>query len=292
MTNPPRSWLFIPGDSERKLAKAGQTGAHALIIDLEDAVAADRKATGRAMTGEWLRHAADSRPDSQVWVRINALDTGLWRDDLAAVIGGAPVGIMVPKAEGPVQIAQISDALDALERAHGLPVGQTRILPLVSETARAAVTIAAYADAVLPRLAGLTWGAEDLGAALGVTRKRDQRGRWTDAFRMVRAQTLLVAHAAGVWAIDTLHADFRDEAGLAVVASEAAADGFAGMLAIHPAQVPVINRAFAPDAAALAQARAIVAAFAANPGIGALQIDGKMIDQPHLRQARALLGMA
>ena len=143
----------------------------------------------------------------------------------------------------------------------------------------------------MPRLAGLTWGAEDLGADIGVTRKRDARGRWTDAFRFVRAQTLLVAHALGVLAIDTLHADFRDEAGLAVVAAEAAADGFAGMLAIHPSQVPVINRAFAPDEAALAEARAIVAAFATNPGVGALQIDGKMIDQPHLRQARALLGL-
>jgi len=292
MSIPPRSWLFIPGDSERKLAKARGTGAHALIIDLEDAVAADRKAAGRAMTGEWLAHEAGQGAQAPVWVRINALDTACWHDDLAAVIAGAPAGIMVPKAEGPAQIAKISTALDALERAHGLPVGQTRLLPLVSETARAAVTIAAYADAALPRLAGLTWGAEDLGAALGVTRKRDPRGRWTDAFRMVRAQTLLVAHAAGVWAIDTLHADFRDEAGLATVAGEAAADGFAGMLAIHPEQVAVINRAFAPDETALAEARAIVDAFAANPGAGALQIDGKMIDQPHLRQARALLGIA
>jgi citrate lyase subunit beta/citryl-CoA lyase len=290
MTSPPRSWLFIPGDSERKLAKARDTGAHALIIDLEDAVAADRKATGRAMTAAWL-HEQAGRPGGQpIWVRINAVETGLWRDDLAAIIAAGPAGIMVPKAEGPAQIAMISHELDGLEHAHGLAPGQTRILPLVSETARAAVTIAAYASADLPRVAGLTWGAEDLGAALGVTRKRDARGRWTDAFRMVRAQTLLVAHAAGCWAIDTLHADFRDEAGLALVAAEAAADGFAGMLAIHPAQVPVINRAFAPDEAALAEARTIVAAFAANPGVGTLQIDGKMLDHPHLRAAKALLG--
>jgi len=292
MTPIPRSWLFIPGDSERKLAKASGTGADALIIDLEDAVSADRKQAGRALTREWLHDKSGGAADQQVWVRINAVDTGLWHDDLAAIIAGAPAGIMVPKAEGPGQIAVIGEALDALERAHGLPPGQTRILPLVSETARAAVTIPAYVDATLPRLAGLTWGAEDLGAALGVTRKRDERGRWTDTFRLVRAQTLLVAHAVGVWAIDTLHADFRDEAGLATVAAAAASDGFAGMLAIHPAQVAVINRAFAPDDAALAEARAIVAAFAANPGVGALQIDGKMIDQPHLRQARALLGLA
>ena len=291
MTSIPRSWLFIPGDSERKLAKARQTGAHALIIDLEDAVSADRKDAGRALTSAWLHQKAGSTADSQVWVRINAVDTGLWREDLAAIIAGAPAGIMVPKAEGPDQIAQIGAELDVLERAHGLNPGQTRILPLVSETARAAVTIPAYVDARLPRLAGLTWGAEDLGAALGVTRKRDERGRWTDTFRLVRAQTLLVAHAVGVWAVDTLHADFRDETGLATVAAAAAADGFAGMLAIQPAQVAVINRAFAPDEAALTEARAIVAAFAANPGVGALQIDGKMIDQPHLRQARALLGL-
>lgn len=288
MTLIPRSWLFIPGDSERKLAKATQTGAHALIIDLEDAVTADRKPLGRAMTGEWLQQASDK---SRVWVRINAVDTGLWREDLAAIIAAAPAGIMVPKAAGPGEIAMIDAELTALEHAHGLAPGQVRIVPLISETARAAVTIPAYVDATLPRLAGLTWGAEDLGAALGAARKRDAHGRWTDTFRMVRAQTLLVAHAVGCWAIDTLHADFRDEAGLAVVATEAAADGFAGMLAIHPAQVAVINQAFAPDEAALHEARAIVAAFAANPGVGALQIDGKMVDQPHLRQARALLGL-
>jgi citrate lyase subunit beta/citryl-CoA lyase len=294
MTHPPRSWLFIPGDSPRKLAKARDSGAHAVIIDLEDAVAAENKAEGRAVTGEWLRH--EPRSAQPVWVRINAVDTGLWHDDLASIVAASAAqanlaGIMVPKAEGPAQIAQISAAIDTLEQAHGLPQGAIRIVALVSETARAAVTIPSYCDAVLPRLAAITWGAEDLGAVLGATRKRDARGRWTDAFRLVRAQTLLVAHAVGCGAIETLHADFRDEAGLAQAAAEAAADGFAGMLAIHPAQVAVINRAFAPDDAALAEARAIVAAFAANPGAGTLQIDGRMIDQPHLRQARALLGL-
>jgi citrate lyase subunit beta/citryl-CoA lyase len=287
----PRSWLFVPGDSDRKLAKAHGTGAHALIIDLEDAVAADRKPVGRALTGEWLNGQSATAGQTPLWVRINAVETGLWHEDLAAVVGPALCGIMVPKAAGPDQIAQISAALDTLEQARGLAPGHTRIVALVSETARAAATIPAYVHTPLARLAGLTWGAEDLGAELGVRRKRDARGRWTDAFRMVRAQTLLVAHAIGAWPIDTLHADFRDEAGLATVAAEAAADGFAGMLAIHPAQVPIINAAFAPDEAALAAARAIVAAFAANPGAGTLQIDGSMIDQPHLRAARALLGL-
>lgn len=287
----PRSWLFVPGDSDRKLAKAHGTGAHALIIDLEDAVAADRKPVGRALTGEWLQAQTQLADQCPLWVRINAVETGLWHEDLAAVVGPALRGVMVPKAAGPDQIAQISAALDRLEAARGLAPGHTRIVALVSETARAAATIPAYLDRPLPRLEGLTWGAEDLGAELGVLRKRDARGRWTDAFRVVRAQTLLVAHAVGAWAIDTLHADFRDAGGLATAAAEAAGDGFAGMLAIHPAQVPIINAAFEPDEAALAAARAIVAAFAANPGAGTLQIDGRMVDQPHLRAARALLGL-
>lgn len=288
----PRSWLFVPGDSAKKLAKGPETGAHALIVDLEDAVAPSAKAEARRVTREWLdAHRKQVTMRKQVhWVRINAVDTGLWRDDLAAVLPGAPAGIMLPKAEGPEQVRMIAAEIYELEQKNGIPVGQTKILPLVSETPRAALTIGAYADAPMPRLAGLTWGAEDLGAALGAGRKRDENGLWTDAFRFVRAQTLLAAHAVGVWAIDTLHADFRDEDGLRRAALAARGDGFAGMLAIHPAQVPVINAAFAPSEAELAEAQAIVAAFAANPGAGTLQLDGRMIDQPHLKQAKALLG--
>ncbi|WP_408586450.1 HpcH/HpaI aldolase/citrate lyase family protein [Novosphingobium sp.] len=288
----PRSWLFVPGDSEKKLGKGPETGAHALIVDLEDAVAPSAKAEARRVTRGWLdAHRKQVTLRKQVhWVRINAVDTGLWRDDLAAVMPGAPEGIMLPKAEGPDQVRMIAAEIYELEQKNGIPNGQTKILPLVSETPRAALTIGAYADAPMPRLAGLTWGAEDLGAAIGAGRKRDENGLWTDAFRFVRAQTLLAAHAAGVWAIDTLHADFRDEEGLRRVALAARGDGFAGMLAIHPAQVPVINAAFAPSEAELAEAQAIVAAFAANPGAGTLQLDGRMIDQPHLKQAKALLG--
>lgn len=288
----PRSWLFIPGDSPRKLAKARDSGADAVIIDLEDAVAPERKGEARQTTSEWLR--GETHKAQQVWVRINAFDTPHWREDCDAIVaaaGGVLNGIMLPKAEGPAAVTMLGDMLGELEAEHGLAPGALGILPLVSETPRSAATIAAYCFATPPRLAGLTWGAEDLGAAIGVRRKRTADGRWTDAFRMVRAQTLLVAHALGVGAIDTLHADFRDEAGLARVASDAAADGFSGMLAIHPAQVAPINAAFAPDEASLAEARAIVAAFAANPDAGTLQIDGRMIDRPHLRQARALLGL-
>jgi citrate lyase subunit beta/citryl-CoA lyase len=289
----PRSWLFVPGDSEKKLLKTPETGAHALIVDLEDAVAVSAKPAARRMTRDWLevhRRQITMRKQAR-WVRINAVETGLWREDLAAVMPGAPEGIMLPKAEGPEQIRQVAAEIYELEQRHGIPNGQTRLLPLVSETPRAALTITAYMDASMPRLAGLTWGAEDLSAELGAARKRDADGHWTDAFRFVRAQTLLVAHARGVWAIDTLYADFRDVEGTKRAAEAARADGFAGMLAIHPSQVPLINAAFTPSEEELAYARAIVDAFAANPGVGALQLQGRMLDQPHLRQAKALLGI-
>lgn len=289
----PRSWLFVPGDSEKKLLKTPETGAHALIVDLEDAVAVSAKPAARRMTRDWLeahRRQITMRKQAR-WVRINAVETGMWREDLAAVMPGAPEGIMLPKAEGPEQLRQVAAEIYELEQRHGIPNGQTRLLPLVSETPRAALTITAYMDASMPRLAGLTWGAEDLSAELGAARKRDAEGQWTDAFRFVRAQTLLVAHARSVWAIDTLYADFRDVEGTKRAAEAARADGFAGMLAIHPSQVPLINAAFTPSEEELAHARAIVDAFVANPGVGALQLHGRMLDQPHLRQARALLGL-
>jgi citrate lyase subunit beta/citryl-CoA lyase len=286
---PMRSWLFVPGDSESKLAKAPELGADVLIADLEDAVAPQAKLYARQTAGSWLE---EPRGTAQRWVRINALDTPHWRDDLAAVMPAAPSGIMVPKAAGPETLQALAAELYELEGRHGIATGSTRLLPLVSETPAAALGIAAYAAVQIPRLAGLTWGAEDLSAALGASRKRREDGRWTDAFRMVRATVLLAAHARGVAAIDTLHADFRDLDGLDRVAGESRADGFAGMLAIHPAQVEVINRAFAPTEPEIAQARAIVAAFAATPDAGVLQVDGRMVDQPHLAQARNLLARA
>jgi citrate lyase subunit beta/citryl-CoA lyase len=286
-----RSWLFAPGDSERKLAKVTGCGADVVIVDLEDAVAPEGKARARGMAAEWLGAQPEEAP-FQRWVRINALDTPLWLDDVATVLPGRPAGLMVPKAAGPEQLARLSAELLMIEERHHIPAGTTCLLPLVSETPAAALGIASYAGAALPRLAGLTWGAEDLSAALGASRKRDAAGHWTDAFRMIRAQVLLTAHAAGVLAIDTLHADFRDLAGLERIASDSHADGFAGMLAIHPDQVPVINAAFSPSEEQLAEARAIVAAFAANPGVGTLQLMGRMLDQPHLEQARRLLALS
>jgi citrate lyase subunit beta/citryl-CoA lyase len=287
-----RSWLFIPGDSEKKQAKALSTGADALILDLEDSVTPANKPAARAMVCAWLQaHPAGTGPAR--WVRINALDSSQWRDDLAAVMPGQPDGIMLPKSAGPATVAELSTALDALESACSIAAGSTRILPLVSETAAAAITIPTYAATPIPpRLAGLTWGAEDLSAAIGATRKRNAAGEWTDAFRFARTQTLLTAHACGVFALDTLHADFADSTGLQTAAEAARADGFTGMLAIHPAQIAVINAAFTPSPVELAEARAIVAAFAANPAAGALQIDGRMIDRPHLVLAERILASA
>ena len=284
-----RSWLFVPGDSESKLDKAAGLGADVVIVDLEDAVAPPAKPQARLLAKAWLerQHGAGAGPAR--WVRINPLDTPRWREDIAAVMPGRPNGIVVPKAAGPEQLQALAGELAGLEQRHGAAPGSTRIVPLVSETPAASLGIAAYAGVTLPRLAGLTWGAEDLSAAIGASRKRDEQGRWTDAFRFVRAQVLLTAHARGIMAVDTLHAAFRDIDGLARIAAESYADGFTGMLAIHPSQVPVINAAFTPGEAEIAEARAIVNAFSAHPGAGALSLDGRMIDQPHLQQARRLL---
>jgi citrate lyase subunit beta/citryl-CoA lyase len=294
MDLPIRSWMFVPGDSERKLDKAPGCGADVVIVDLEDAVAPGAKEAARSLTRDWLAARDRDAPGPQYWVRINPLDTPLWQYDVEAVLAARPAGLMVPKAAGPEQLRRLVTLLYELEPRNSIVPGTTCLLPLVSETPQAANSISAYGQPglELPRLAGLSWGAEDLSAAIGASRKRDARGIWTDLFRMVRAQVLLAAHAAGIAAIDTLHADFRDEEGLRRVARESYEDGFAGMMAIHPAQVPIINAAFSPSEAELAEARAIVELFAANPGVGALQLDGRMIDQPHLAQAQKLLASA
>jgi citrate lyase subunit beta/citryl-CoA lyase len=224
-------------------------------------------------------------------VRINALDTRYWRDDLVAVMAGAPDGIMLPKATGPEQLQQVTAELYELEQQHGIEIGHTKLLPLVTETPLAALKVTDYLEATAPRLLGLTWGAEDLSAAIGATRKRTKDGQWTDLFRTVRATVLLTAHARGCLAVDTLYADFRDIPGLRKAATESRADGFHGMLAIHPAQVPVINDAFTPSEAELDEARAVVAAFGDSPGQGTVSLDGRMLDQPHLKQAQRLLGL-
>lgn len=288
-----RSWLFVPGDSAKKLDKAAGTAADVIIVDLEDSVTPDNKQRAREQAVEWLNAHRRQVTERRLgrWVRINPLDSRMWRDDLVAVMPGAPDGIMLPKSAGPESVQQLAAELYELEQRSGIPTGSTKVLALVSETAAAAISIPAYATASLPRLAGLTWGAEDLSAAIGAARKRDKAGQWTDTFRFARTQTLLTAHARGAMAIDTLHADFADAKGLKRAAEDARADGFTGMLAIHPTQCEVINAAFTPSDEELAEARAIVEAFAANPSVGALQIDRRMIDRPHLKLAQRLLGI-
>src|SRR6478736_2626624 len=199
-----RSWLFVPGDSQPKLDKAPTCGADVVITDLEDAVAPPAKQAARMLAAAFLRRHGKAGCGFERWVRINPLDSPIWREDLAAVMPARPDGIVVPKAAGPEQLQALAGELSLHEPRNGIAPGTTRILPLVSETPAAALGIASYASAALPRLAGLTWGAEDLSAAIGASRKRDERGYWMDAFRYVRAQVLLAAHARRVLAIDTL----------------------------------------------------------------------------------------
>ena len=264
-------------------------GADALILDMEDSVAASRKLIARGMACDYLTANAGARA-SQLWVRINPLAEG-GLDDLVAVVRARPDGLMVPKASGPAELARISDMLDVLERRDGV-AAPIRLLPVATETAAAALALPLYAHAVLPRLYGLTWGAEDLSTALGASTNRDASGAFAFTYRVVRSQMLLAAQAAGVEAIDTLHADFRDAAGLARTSAEAVREGFSGRQAIHPDQVGPINAAFTPSADDIAHAQAVVAAFAAQPDAGVAALDGKMIDRPHLVQAERLLARA
>lgn len=284
----PRSWLFIPGDSDKKLAKADASGADAIILDLEDAVAASRKPAAREMVRAFLGERPQATRAMQIWVRVNPLG-GPVLDDLAATIGGAPDGVMLPKCEGPHDIRRLSHYLEALEAREGLPPGVTRILPVATETAIAPFRLGDYAGANLTRLIGLTWGAEDLSAALGARTNRDASGEWSFVYQWARAACLLGAKAAGVAAIDTLWADYKDAEGLRAASRAAAQEGFSGRLAIHPAQVAIINESFAPSAAEVEHARAVIAAFAADPAAGTVGLDGKMLDRPHLIQAQQVI---
>jgi citrate lyase subunit beta/citryl-CoA lyase len=287
-----RSMLFIPGDSERKLAKVEGCGADAVILDLEDAVSPENKPLARRMVADFLRTRPPGDRATQLWVRVNPFDTGLTLDDLAAVMPGAPDGIMQPKIDGPQDVQRLSHYLDALEAAHGLTRGAVKILPVATETAIAPFTLGQFAGAGLDRLAGLTWGAEDLSTALGASTNLDAQGEWAFTYRMARSLCLLAAHAAGVQAIDTLYVDFRDDEGLRAASRAARAEGFTGRIAIHPAQVEGINASFMPSAEEIAHARRVLDAFAATPGAGTVGLDGKMIDIPHRKQAERVLAQA
>lgn len=285
-----RSLLFVPADSEKKLEKGFSSEADVVIIDLEDSVSSENKAAARKIAADFLRSRGGLQGPT-VYVRVNDLSTGLTDDDLAALVPARPVGIMLPKSNGGADIQRLAVKLRVHEVEHGLPDGGIAILPIITETAIGVLASASYAGASA-RLAGLTWGAEDLSAAVGARATRDERGVYTDVFRLARAMTILAASAAETAAIDTVFPNFRDMDAFRRECEEAERDGFTGKMAIHPAQVPVINAAFTPSPQAVAHANAVVEAFEAAGKPGVVAIEGQMYDRPHLRRAERLLQRA
>jgi citrate lyase subunit beta/citryl-CoA lyase len=286
-----RSYLFIPGDSERKMQRSTEFGSDALILDLEDSVSPERKPAARAIVLAFLKQARQGKARPRLFVRVNALDTGMTDADLDAIVAGRPDGIMLPKAQGGASVIHLDAKLAAREAIHGLTDGAIAILPIATETASALFLAGTYAGASA-RLCAMTWGAEDLAADLGAETNKDAGGNFLDPYRLARSLCVAGAAAAGVAAIDTVYVDFRDEAGLRRECEEARRDGFTGKMAIHPAQIAVINDVFTPKPEAIAHARAIVEAFAKNPDLGVVGIGGKMVDRPHLRIAERLLARA
>ncbi len=283
-----RSLLFLPADSDRKLAKGLESGADALIVDLEDSVAANRKAGARETALAYLKEQGARAGRPRLIVRVNALDTGLTDADLDGVVAGKPDAILLPKAEGGAAVTHLDAKLAAREAIHGLPDGAISIIALATETAAALFVAGTYRGAS-PRLSGITWGAEDLSAELGAQTNRDAAGRFTSPYMLARNLSLAAAAAARVQAIDTVYADFRNMEGLRAEAEEARRDGFTAKMAIHPSQVEVINAVFTPTREAIESAQAIVAAFAADPSAGVVGIGGVMYDRPHLTRAERLL---
>lgn len=283
-----RSWLFAPGDSDRKMAKASASAADIVILDLEDAVSIDEKPTARMMIRAFLDGQASGR--DRLWVRVNPLDGPHTLADLAAVMPGRPGGIMLPKVDGRPDVERLDHYLSALEAAHDIAIGSTQVIVLVTETAAAMFTTGDYAGA--PRVVALTWGAEDLADSIGASVNRNADGSYGFTYELARSLCLLGAATAGVAAIETIQGDFRDLDGLKLRAEKVRRDGYRGMLAIHPAQVDVINAAFTPGPDELADAQAIVDLFAAHPGVGTIGHKGAMLDRPHLARARALLALA
>lgn len=286
----PRSWLFVPGDSSHKLQKALQSGADALILDLEDSVGASQKGDARHFVRNLLRQShAPGHPE--LWVRINPIRTEDAPRDLAMVAAARPAGIVLPKAEGGADVAHLAAQLDALEIPGATPTARAKILPIVTETPSSMFRLASYGGAS-ERLAGLTWGAEDLSAAVGATANRDAGGALTPLYELARSLCCVGAAAAEVPAIETIYPDFGDADGLRSYAERGRRDGFSGMMAIHPAQVSVINACFMPSHEDVVRARRIVDLFAHSPGSGVQSLDRQMLDLPHLKQAEALLERA
>jgi len=287
----PRSLLFVPASEERKLSKALTSEADLLILDLEDSVAPDAKRAARENVQGFLADNAASAGRPKLYVRVNDYGSGLTADDLAAVIAHKPDGIVLPKAGSGADAVRLSGELDTLEAEASLPGWHTGIIVIATETPGALLQMQSFTGSTA-RLRGLTWGAEDLGTAIGASAARDDGGGFTSPFLLARNLCLFAAYAAGVQAIDGIHADFRDQAALEREAREAARDGFTGKLAIHPGQIPVINTAFTPSPSEIADARAIVEAFAAQGNAGAIAVAGRMLDKPHLERARRVLARA
>jgi citrate lyase subunit beta/citryl-CoA lyase len=283
-----RSWLFAPGDSDRKMEKATGGTADIVILDLEDAVAEAEKPKARSMVSAFLRANAEGR--GRLWVRINPIQGPHALADLVAVMPAAPAGIMFPKPRGRADAERLDHYLTAFEAAAGIAVGSTKVMLLVTEMPESMLAIGSYAG--VPRVAAMSWGAEDLATALGATDNRGEYGGYDFTYEVARSLCLVGAAAAGVPAIETIHGDFRDEAGLRKRAAQMRRAGYRGMLAIHPAQVDVINETFMPSAEEQAAAREIVELFAANPGAGTIGYKGAMLDRPHLARAQAVLALA
>jgi citrate lyase subunit beta/citryl-CoA lyase len=283
-----RSMLFVPGDSERKLLKGAGCGADALVLDLEDSVPADRIAIARTMVREYLAGHRD-RSKQELWVRVNPLSTGKALPDLAAIAGGPPDGVLLPKTSSASDVVELDHYLSALETREGVAQGSIRIMAVATETPIALFTLGTFAGCS-PRLAGMTWGAEDLSSALGAATNRDAEGNLEFTYRLARSLCLAAAVAANVQPIDTAFVDFRDLEGLRRESRAALRAGFTGKIAIHPDQVAVINDAFTPTAEDIAYAKRVVEAFAS--GAGTVGLDGKMLDMPHLKQAQKILAFA
>jgi citrate lyase subunit beta / citryl-CoA lyase len=276
-----RSLLFVPGDRPERMEKALGLGADALILDLEDSVSAAAKPAAREAVAAFLTSATRTVP---LFVRVNPLDGGLADADLEAVVKAAPDGIMLPKSEGGISVRDLDHRLTKLGNTKAV------ILALATETASSIFQLGTYGG-LTKRLVALSWGAEDLPAAVGAATAREEDGSFTPPYELARSLTLFGAHAAGVPAIETVYPNFKNVEGMTAYAARGRRDGFSGMLAIHPSQIPIINQAFSPSEAELEHARKVVEAFEANPGAGVLQLDGKMIDYPHLKQAKRILAL-
>lgn len=287
-----RSWLFVPGDSEHKLLKGRENEADALILDLEDAVSNDRQAVGREMVHDFLSAPRD-REAQELWVRINPLDTELSLGDLAAIIPGAPDGIVVPKVHSATDINILGNYLSALEAITEQEVGSTKIICVATETASSLLRFHTYLENVTDRLVGMTWGGEDLAAALGASNNKNPvTGQYDDPYLMAKSLCLVTARAIDVQPIGAVFVNFKDLQGLEEECLRERRAGFTGKIAIHPAQTEIINRAFTPTDEEIAYAKKVVEVFEQNPNLGTVGLDGKMLDMPHLKQARNLLLMS